>query len=307
MSPRALVLAALSLPACGGNVDTTPTDAGATDVGVTDAVVDTPVAAACPATVPTSGQTCPRNGLACEFATDPRPGCHTVVTCVGGKWNVPVGTCPPLPATTCPVTREAAAGQTCSPLDAYCDYAGLTCRCTNCVFYPIERCEGPLTWHCDAPNPDTTCPAARPLLGTACAKDAQQCNYGCEPNVSRKCEGGVWVAASSPGGCPVSTRHAKHDIAYLTPGEVDSLANEALALPLATWKYNDKALGGRTHVGIILEDAPGSPAVDGDKGMVDLYGYSTLSLAAAQSQAKKIDSLEKRIESLEKALKSCAK
>ena len=302
----ALLSLALPLVACGGSVtEPSGNDSGASDSGVADAKSDAPAPTVCPTSLPAADSACSREGLACEYATDPRPGCHVVATCTGGKWSEPPGVCPPLPGTTCPPTRAAAAGATCSPLDAYCDYAGLTCRCTNCVFYPIERCEGPLTWHCDAPNPDATCPAARPLLGTACSTAGQQCDYGCEPGLSRKCEGGVWIKASSPGGCPVSTRDAKHDIHYLKPGELESLAREALAMPLATWRYDDKALGDRTHVGIILEDAPGSPAVDGDKNMVDLYGYSTMSLAAAQSNAKKIETLEKRIERLEKALESC--
>ncbi|MGZ3420482.1 MAG: hypothetical protein ACXVEE_21580 [Polyangiales bacterium] len=301
MSRKPLLAVVLSLVACGGSVTTDQSDSG-TDSG-TDSGSDSGPSGGCPATPPSAAAACTRAGLQCEYGDDPRVECRTIATCTDAKWEITSPKCIGLPPETCPATREAAAGMDCTTKGAFCSYDGLACECTNCIKYPVERCDGPLKWACDAPNPDATCPAARPRLGTVCSSEGQQCNYGCENGVSRKCVGGVWTSASSPGGCPVSTRRAKKNIAYLSSVDVDALAAEALSLRLASWQYQDPALGAGPHVGIILEDDPNSFAVDKGKDMVDLYGYSTLALAAAQSQAKKIAALEAELAELRARLK----
>src|SRR3990167_6349225 len=111
MLQRALIVLAFPIVACGGNVTET-SDAGAKDSAPTDSTPadSRPPPGGCPSTTPSSGTKCDRDGLACEYATDPRPTCHTIATCTGGSWSVPPGVCPPLPPTTCPATRDAAAG-----------------------------------------------------------------------------------------------------------------------------------------------------------------------------------------------------
>jgi hypothetical protein len=99
-------------------------------------------------------------GLECEYGDDPRVVCHTLTRCDATGWSVSAPVCDPLPMVMCPSTREEAAGSECTPNNAFCAYDGLSCRCTNCEFYPVVRCEGPLTWRCDAPNPDMPSRAA---------------------------------------------------------------------------------------------------------------------------------------------------
>lgn len=253
----------------------------------------------CPPQLPTPSAACPREGLICEYGNDPR--CLAFAECSASGWNVATPKCAG-PDPSCPATRLDAAGKTCSVLDAYCNYDGLTCDCTNCTKYPVVNCSGPLTWHCEAPNPTPTCPAARPLLGTACPQDSQFCAYGCEPDVSRKCAGGVWVKASAPGGCPVSTRRAKRDIAYLDAKRLARVAEQARKLRLATYRYKDPAYGERLHLGYILEDSPKALATDRSKQQVDLYSFASMTLALAQQQQRQIDALRRELDALRKRL-----
>src|SRR4051812_20393540 len=106
-----------------------------------------------------------------------------------------------IPPATCPATREAAADQTCTPMDAYCSYDDLHCHCTNCREFPVSSCSGPLTWHCDVPAADTGCPAGKPRLGAGCAPENKSCVYSCGSGNGRLCSGGVWIS-SAGGPCP---------------------------------------------------------------------------------------------------------
>lgn len=283
--------------ACGGQ-SSTGADAGGNDGGGGDAS-DGGGGGACPVAQPTNGAACPKEGQSCDYGDNPT--CLGNATCVGGKWSVAQVKCIG-PDPTCPGTRETAAGQACSTKDAYCNYAGLLCSCTNCTKYPVVQCTGPLTWHCDAPNTTPGCPAARPNTGQGCASEGLLCEYGCEANVSRKCTGGAWVPASSPGGCPISTREAKNDIRYLAPTDRARIADQARSLRLTTWHYKDPALSERERLGYILEDAPASPSSDMDKKQVDLYAYTSMVLALAQQQDRELVELRAKVAELEKRL-----
>jgi hypothetical protein len=255
----------------------------------------------CPAAQPAAGATCGREGLECMYGDDPRVQCRSRVVCTAGAWSArpPQSGCDPLPDVTCPPSRDAADGASCTPQGAYCSYDGLACLCTTCPDpYPICQDLPEPVWACDAPNPDPECPAAIPNLGTSCAPEAKTCTYGCEAGMARTCRGGVWIEDSSPGGCPISTRRAKRDIEYLSREEIDGLAREVARLPVATFEYRDPALRGRRRLGFILEDAPSSFAVDPERSQVDLYGYATLLLATTQSQARRIESLEREVREL---------
>ena len=253
----------------------------------------------CPAQLPEPNGPCTRPGLVCEYGDNPR--CLSFAECLQGKWLVAMPKCAP-PDPSCPATREAAAGQGCQTQYTYCVYSGLTCDCTNCTKYPIRNCSGPMTWHCESPNTDASCPAARPLLGAPCSKEGQLCEYGCETDVSRRCTGGVWVRASAPGGCPISTRAAKRDIRYLGEAERARVAREATRLRLATYRYRDPAMSSRAHLGFILEDSPASLAADIEKGQVDLYSFTSMVLALAQQQQREIDALRRELASVRRSV-----
>jgi len=106
------------------------------------------------------------------------------------------------------------------------------------------------------------------------------------------------VQTSSPGGCPVSTRAAKKDIHYLAGEELETLAQEALRIPLATYEYTDPARAGKRRLGFILEDNPVPFGEDAEHNQVDLYGYTSTLAAAVQVQGKRIEALELEVQSL---------
>jgi hypothetical protein len=99
--------------------------------------------------------------------------------------------------------------------------------------------------------------------------------------------------------CPVSRRAAKRDIRHLTPAEVDAARERLLAIRLAGHEYR-RAPGPR-HLGFIIDDldeatARACVAPDGDH--VDLYGYTSLAVAALQAQQRQLDHLRRELAEL---------
>ncbi len=254
----------------------------------------------CPNVTPAQGTSCPRSELVCEYGDDPRRNCHTRAECDFSKrWNVIEQKCDPIPPAMCPATRDDAAGKSCGTKDAVCDYAGLACRCSNCRDYPVPTCGGPLVWMCDAPSPDPKCPMAAAKLGTRCPTEGQSCQYACD--LGRKCAGGIWVDGATTG-CPISVRRAKTNIRYLTEDDRRRLAAQVNGIRLATYRYTDPASGPGEHLGFIIDDSPGIPAVDAGGGRVDLYGYASMAVAAVQAQAQEIALLKREIQRLKARL-----
>ncbi|WP_437277138.1 tail fiber domain-containing protein [Sorangium sp. So ce375] len=107
-----------------------------------------------------------------------------------------------------------------------------------------------------------------------------------------------------PGGCPRSRARYKHDIRYLQEAELERVRDELVATPLATWRYNHEGERGREHLGFIIDDNPASPAVARDGDHVDLYGYTSMAVAAIQMQQKQIAALERELAALRKELDS---
>jgi hypothetical protein len=262
--------------------DSSPGDTGTPDTGV----------ASCPATAPSSGSACPKNGLQCQYGADPRLPCKTLATCQGTTWQI---TPPPAsecggPTPTCPATQPT--GQ-CSSPGEICGYGSTTCDC-SC---------GPLCgpgntgfWSCQSALPG--CPTTPPNAGTACTTNGATCRYQCGPDGARQCSAGTWKLQDG-GPCPVSTRKAKEQIVYLDDADADRIAREVQAMRLATWVYKAPLDDGRPHMGIVLEDQPkGSYAVDLRSNMVDLYGYSSMLLATVQSQQRELDRQKKEIDAL---------
>ena len=77
------------------------------------------------------------------------------------------------------------------------------------------------------------------------------------------------------------------------------MRDDAVTLPLARWRYRGAMDDGREHVGYVLEDAPGIPASDERRGQVDLYGYTSMAVAALQAQQREIDELRAEVRALE--------
>ncbi len=99
----------------------------------------------------------------------------------------------------------------------------------------------------------------------------------------------------------ISRRAFKEEIEYVAGAEREELAREALAIPLATYRYKTDGVGVKRHLGFIIDDQPKtSPAVASDATHVDEYGYASMLLATVQEQQKQIDALRKQVEALQK-------
>jgi hypothetical protein len=107
-----------------------------------------------------------------------------------------------------------------------------------------------------------------------------------------------------PGGCPISQRATKTDIVPLSAQERGRAADLALRLPLSTWRYRTDPPEDPVRLGFIIEDlnAQAHPALRPEGGRVDLYGLSSLTLAAVQHQAVQIERLENERRQLEQQL-----
>lgn len=102
----------------------------------------------------------------------------------------------------------------------------------------------------------------------------------------------------NPGGCPVSRVAYKKNIDYLSEAEVASIAEEATTMRLSEWNYKGEGNTARRHVGFLIDDMPESIAVAESGERVDLYGYTSMAIAAVQVQDKRLKALEKELASM---------
>ena len=101
---------------------------------------------------------------------------------------------------------------------------------------------------------------------------------------------------------PRSTRRSKEGVAYVSAATIDELGQAALDIRLATFRY--KGGDGSRHLGFIIEDNPAIFASDVKNGRVDLYGYTSMALAALQSQARHLEQIEAEIDVLSNELEA---
>jgi hypothetical protein len=102
------------------------------------------------------------------------------------------------------------------------------------------------------------------------------------------------------GACPVSRASYKKDIEYVGAEERSRLAADVQSIPLVRYRYKDGP--DREHLGFIIEDVEPSPGVDSQNDRVDLYGYTSMAVAALQEQHSEIESLKREVEALRSAL-----
>jgi hypothetical protein len=100
----------------------------------------------------------------------------------------------------------------------------------------------------------------------------------------------------------VSRRDAKRDIQYLSDEDLAAAENAVRKIPLARFNYKWDAPNERRRLGFIIEDVAPSPGVDEAHGVVDLYGYTSLAVAALQEQAREIERLRQQIAALQRRL-----
>jgi hypothetical protein len=136
-------------------------------------------------------------------------------------------------------------------------------------------------------------------VGASCATPDTRCDPQDACNRRLVCTTEDPVAA--PGGCPISRAAAKEGIVYLEPAQARDLRDELVAVRLATWRYRTDAAGVR-RLGFVIDDGVPAAAVTPDGGHVDLYGYTSLAVAAVQDQQRQIDELKREVAELRAAL-----
>jgi len=96
----------------------------------------------------------------------------------------------------------------------------------------------------------------------------------------------------------MSSRKFKDDIEYVDNAGLQELHDETLRMHLATYSYKPAYDDpNRKHLGFIIEDTPlQSPAVDGSRERVDLYGYLSMVVASMQVQEKEIADLRRELD-----------
>lgn len=137
--------------------------------------------------------------------------------------------------------------------------------------------------------------------GSSCAPSGGECDIrGDACNTHLRCG----TTDPTADGCPISLRSYKRDIRYLSAAETDAVRDDLLAVPLATWAYTAEGAGASSHLGFIIDDLPDSPAVAVSGDHVDLYGYTSMTVAALQAQQREIEALRAEVEGLKAAIKA---
>ncbi len=136
--------------------------------------------------------------------------------------------------------------------------------------------------------------------GAGCATSGEQCDPG------NLCNSLIVCARTDPksgsGGCPISRKSSKSDIHYLGQPDLLHYHDELRKVPLATFRYKDGGPAAPTHLGFMIDDVEPSMSVDPERNMVDLYGYTTMAVAAVQIQAQQIEALQKEVAGLRQQL-----
>lgn len=104
--------------------------------------------------------------------------------------------------------------------------------------------------------------------------------------------------ALQPGGCPISLAAWKKDIRYLDEAERQRQHDAVVRLPLATWRYLTEGADAPARLGFLIDDVGAAPCVRPSGQRVDLYGYTSMTVAAVQVQAREIEALRAELAAL---------
>jgi hypothetical protein len=181
----------------------------------------------------------------------------------------------------------------------------------TCCPGPAAECNPPTTWFYTCGDP--VCPAASsPHPGVPACTESQTAETACTPE-GTQCDPGdpcnrlLLCATSDPthgGACPISRRHYKENVSYLEERDLRRLHDELMRFRLATYRYKAPAAASRTHLGFIIDDVEPSLSIDPGGDMVDLYGYTSMAVAALQTQAREIEELKREVALLRRHLES---
>jgi hypothetical protein len=253
----------LGAAACGGSTDVPVLQNSGSDLNAIDAGTGK-----CGATACTSGQLC------CASADEScTPTCTSVATC-------PVYGRPCKLPTEDGGTVDAAPPPPPPPPPAFTWYT---------------TCGDPV---CRAPADGGT-PVVCPAVGSPCKTKGEMCGdpATADCGVVQVCDD--HDPKGGAGGCPISTKKAKDEIAYVDAAALQRLHDETLQMRLATYRYKgpfvDPKDPNAKHLGFIVEDQPQSLSVDRGHDRVDLYGYMSMAVATMQVQEKEIAQLKREI------------
>ena len=144
--------------------------------------------------------------------------------------------------------------------------------------------------------------AANQIEGAACSTKDDSCK------MANAC-GAQLICADKPfdlNNCPISHRRYKKEIGYLNSTERNKILDDVLKLRLARYKMKAAPQRGE-RLGFIIEDGPPAYAMRKDEGVVDLYGYTSLVVAAVQAQQEQIKILQKQLKKLTRENAALAK
>ncbi|OIP41343.1 MAG: hypothetical protein AUK47_06445 [Deltaproteobacteria bacterium CG2_30_63_29] len=234
--------------------------------------------------------------------------------CTGLCYRLDDGTCGweirECPAPTDPKCTDLECGPA-PDCPTYLCEDGSTAGCTDLCYrlddgtcgWEIRECPAPtdLKWWATCGDPVCQGHTASGLpacttetIGDPCSPDGASCDPG------NQCNSMILCASSDPqlqpGGCPKSRREFKEEIHYLGPEDRARFAEEINSVRLATYRYKDAPE--RTQLGFIIEDQEPSLAIDSDRDMINLYGYTSMVVAALQTQSAEMDAMRRELEEL---------
>jgi hypothetical protein len=132
--------------------------------------------------------------------------------------------------------------------------------------------------------------------GQTCGPEGQTCDPSDACNRRLLCS--REDPTMQPGGCPISLASWKKDIRYLDEAERRRQHDAVVRLPLATWRYITEDAEAPTRLGFLIDDVGAAPCVQPSGGRVDLYGYTSMTVAAVQVQAREIEALRAELAAL---------
>lgn len=180
-----------------------------------------------------------------------------------------------------------------------CEDGNVGCTARACVAQWWKSCGDPVCReHRVDPNVP---PCTTEKLGEVCTTLGHPCDINDPCNVHLVC------AYSDPtkqaGGCPISRARAKTDIRYLDADQLATVEKELRAVRLARWRYKTAPADSPPQLGFIIDDLGTSPAINPDGESVNLYGYTSMAVAALHVQAAEVAELKAQVAELTRQVK----
>jgi hypothetical protein len=140
--------------------------------------------------------------------------------------------------------------------------------------------------------------------GQMCAPEGQTCDPTDACNRRLLCS--REDPTLQPGGCPISLAAWKKDIRYLDEAERQRQHDAVVRMPLATWRYRTEEADAPARLGFLIDDVGSAPCVMPSGQRVDLYGYTSMTVAAVQVQEREIEALRAEIHALRRQVDGLA-